>query len=166
MANESEKSVSMIDVGQKLVGHSKSAEFTASRGLVIELFPFIFEASERMSARAISRFLMKEQNIKLSAVTITKALNDPKKSWNLFFDLIEPAARTYVKGERISMGVFLFKKNPLFKPFKSPLVNAALRAVFSDELALATSILRAKWFAIDFGIRLKARPYLEHRLDK
>ena len=36
-----------------------------------ELFPFIYDASERMSARAISRFFQEEQNIKLSAVTIT-----------------------------------------------------------------------------------------------
>jgi hypothetical protein len=61
--------------------------------LVIELFPFIFEASQRMSARAISRFLLEEQGVKLSAVTITKALNDPKKSWNAFFDTIDPSAR-------------------------------------------------------------------------
>ena len=46
-----------------------------------------------MSARAISRFLMEEQNVKLSAVTITRAINDPKKSWNAFFDVIEPSAR-------------------------------------------------------------------------
>src|SRR5208283_5231979 len=92
MANENEKPVSLFDVGQKLIGHSKSAEFTANRGLVYELFPFIFEASERMSARAICRFLMEGQNIRLSAVTITKALNDPTKSWISFFEDIEPAA--------------------------------------------------------------------------
>src|ERR1035437_3237553 len=92
MTNENETPVRLIDVGQKLVGHSKSAEFTANRGLVVELFPFIFEASERMSARSISRFLQEEQNIRLSAVTITKALNDPKKNWLSFFESIEPAA--------------------------------------------------------------------------
>src|ERR1022692_3026771 len=94
MPNEPEKPVSLIDVGQKLVGHSKSTEFTANRGLVIELFPFIFEASERMSARAISRFLQEQENIRLSAVTITKALNDPKKSWVSFLDTIEAEAIT------------------------------------------------------------------------
>src|ERR1019366_6837126 len=97
MANENEKPVSLVDVGQKLVGHSKSAEFTANRGLVVELFPFIFEAAGRMSARAISRFLMEEQNIRLSAVTITKALNEPKKNWVSFFADIEAEAMVLAK---------------------------------------------------------------------
>src|SRR6516162_7696128 len=92
MAEDARESMSVVGVGQKLVGHSKSAEFTANRGLVVELFPFIFEASERMSARAVCRFLQEEQNIRLSAVTITKALNDPKKSWISFFGSIEPEA--------------------------------------------------------------------------
>jgi len=165
MKDANSSPASLADVGQKLLVHSKQAKFTA-RGVVVELFPFIYGASERMSARDISRFLEKEQGVKLSSVTITRALKDPGKTWNLFFDMIEPAARTYVKGERVTMSVFLFKKNPLFKPFKSKLFNATLRAVFSDEVAVATSILRAKWFTIDLGIRLKARPYFEHRLDK
>ena len=93
MAEEHAKPTNASDIGLKLVGHSKSTEFTAYRGLVIELFPFIFEASQRMSARAISRFLLDEQGVKLSAVTITKALNDPQKSWNAFFEMIEPSAK-------------------------------------------------------------------------
>lgn len=80
MDQDEQSPLDLTEVGQKLVGHSKSAEFTATRGLVIELFPFIFEASDRMSARAIGRFLEQEQKIKLSQVTITRALNDPKKS--------------------------------------------------------------------------------------
>src|ERR1039457_3590685 len=108
MANETEKPVSLIDVGQQLVGHSKSAEFTANRGLVVELFPFIFEASERMSARAISRFLQEGQNIRLSAVTITKALNDPKKSWVSFFETIQPSAITTAKWFRPASFKYLY----------------------------------------------------------
>jgi hypothetical protein len=92
MIDSSNKTTGLMGVGQKLLAHSKVAKFTATRGLVVELFPFIYGASERMSARAISRFLEKEQRVKLSSVTITRALNNPKKSWNLFFDAIEPHA--------------------------------------------------------------------------
>jgi hypothetical protein len=166
MENESEKPLSVIDVGQRLVGHSKSAEFTANRGLVVELFPFLVDASQRMSARAISRFLLEKQNIKLSAVTITKALNDPEKSWNRFFDLIEPSARIYEKGEPVPMSVFLFKEKYLWKPIKSRLLNKFARSIVSDKVARAASVLRNKWFVIDWQIRLKARPYLAHRLGK
>ena len=74
MDHDQQKLTNVTHIGLKLVGHSKSTEFSANRGLVIEMFPFIFEASQRMSARAISRFLKEEQGVKLSYVTITKAL--------------------------------------------------------------------------------------------
>src|SRR5450631_3766674 len=97
-------------VGAKLLAHSKSAEFSARRGLVVELFPFIVGAAERMSARAISQFLEKEQGVKLSGVTINKALNDPAKNWNLFFDLIEPSAHIFVEDDGgLNMKNFLFR---------------------------------------------------------
>src|ERR1039457_3950205 len=109
MINLNDKTAGLVGVGQKLLAHSKVTEFTARHGLVVELFPFIVGAAERMSARAISRFLEKEQGVKLSSVTIQRALNDPKKSWNLFFDAIEPAARIYAKGESVPMRDFLFR---------------------------------------------------------
>jgi predicted acyltransferase len=46
----------LAGAGQKLLAHSKSAEFTANRGLVMELFPFILGAADRMSAKAISEW--------------------------------------------------------------------------------------------------------------
>jgi hypothetical protein len=164
METKESNEASLAGTGQKLLAHSKSAEFTARRGLVVELFPFIFGASERMSAKAISHFLETEQGIKLSSVTINKALKDPAKSWNLFFDMIEPAARVFEKEDGVPMKDFLFKKQIFFKPFKNALVNAAVKVLVRAEVAQAASILRGKWYVIDWEIRLKARPFLEHRL--
>jgi len=164
METKESNEASLAGAGQKLLAHSKSAEFTARRGLVVELFPFIYGASERMSAKAISHFLETEQGIKLSSVTINKALKDPAKSWNLFFDMIEPAARVFEKEDGEPMKGFLFKKQIFFKPFKNALVNAAVKVLVRAEVAQAASILRGKWYVIDWEIRLKARPFLEHRL--
>jgi hypothetical protein len=173
MPNEPEKPVSLIDVGQKLVGHSKSAEFTANRGLVTELFPFIFEASERMSARAIGRFLEEEQNIRLSAVTITKALKDPKKSWTSFFETLEPHATIMAKQFRPASFKYLFLSKADFEnrtkpetadgPISRALVRTA-RAWLLPERVAATKFLTEKWFGIGMATRLKARPYLEEHL--
>ena len=156
MANDIEKPVSLIDVGQKLVGHSKSAEFTANRGLVVDLFPFIFEASDRMSARAISRFLMEEQNIRLSAVTITKALNEPKKSWLSFFAMVEPSAIVLAKWSRSHSFKFLFLSKPDYESRTSfekegPIGGALLRgsmALLRPQWVAADKLLREKWFSI------------------
>ena len=158
------KNVDLEQVSRALVGHSKSTDFSASRGLVVELFPAIFEASQRMSARAISRYLLEKQNIKLSAVTITKALNEPRKSWLLYFESIEPAARVLEKSHRIPIKDFLFREKFLGKPFKSDKVNALARTVIGAELAEANSVLRSKWYNIAWGTRLKAQAYLEGRL--
>jgi hypothetical protein len=166
MENMETQQLGLAEAGQKLLDHSKSAEFTAKRGLVVELFPFIFAASERMSARAISRFLETEQGIKLSSVTINKALKDPAKNWNLYFDMVEPAARIWEREEKKPMREFLFKKQVLLKPFENRLLQAAAKALTPEEVRGAARTLRTKWDSIELEIRLKARPYIEHRLNK
>jgi hypothetical protein len=169
MAEEHQKLTNAADIGLKLVGHSKSTEFSANRGLVIELFPFIFEASQRMSARAISRFLLEEQGVKLSAVTITKALNDPKKSWNAFFDTIEPSARAIAnwgKGETLE---YLFKSRGKYedgvdRSIGNPISRLAAKWLVKGDVITADKVLREKWFCINIETRQKAKPYLESRL--
>jgi len=156
----------LAGVGPKLLAHSKAAEFTARRGLVVELFPFIYGASERMSAKAISHFLETEQGIKLSSVTINKALKDPAKNWNLFFDEVEQAARIFVEDDgMLKMRDLLFRKEYFWKRAKHPLLKAAVNALTPAKVGWAINVLREKWFVIDWEVRLKARPYLEHRLD-
>jgi hypothetical protein len=153
----------LAEVGRKLLDHSQQAEFTAKRGAVVELFPYIFAAHERMSARAIGRFLEKEQGIKLSPVTITKALNDPKRSWNAFFDLLEPYALIFQKESTFPLTDFLFKDKNI-KDGNHLVVRLSKKLAFSAEFDQADKILREKWFSIELDIRLKARPYLEGRL--
>jgi hypothetical protein len=172
MSQDEQKPLDLTEVGQKLVGHSKSAEFTATRGLVIELFPFIFEASERMSARAISRFLEAEQRIKLSQVTITRALGDPKKSWLSYFESVEPAAIITAKWFRPHSFKYLFLSKSEFETRTAPDVDGAISRVIASkarewiqpERVAATNFLKEKWFSIGLGIRLKAKPYLEEHL--
>ena len=169
MAPEYQKPTNATDIGLKLVGHSRATEFSANRGLVIEMFPFIFEASQRMSARAISRFLLEEQGVKLSAVTITKALNDPKKSWNAFFDAIEPSARVIANWWKSESLEFLFAdrakyENKTDRAIGNPIGRFAAKLLLKGDVVSADKILRAKWFCINKEIRLKAKLYLESRL--
>jgi hypothetical protein len=166
MEEINETKTGLAEAGKKLLAHSKAAQFTAKRGLVVELFPFIFGASERMSAKAISQFLEKEQEINLSSVTINKALKDPTKNWNLFFDLIESAARDWERSEGVRMKNFLFEKKYLPEPIKNKFLNKTLKKILPTEWVNAVVTLREKWFSIDYEIRLKARPYIEHRLEK
>ena len=164
--NTNEQSVSASAIGQALVEHSKTSDRDSKPGLVVELFPFIFGAHERMSARAISRFLKEKHGIKLSAVTITKALNDPKKSWNRFFDTIEPHVKIYENWDKKEKREDFLYDDKAFTPMLPNLPGRSLlrKALLKYEFGEAINVLREKWFSIDLGIRIKARPYLAERL--
>ena len=172
MANNENNIESLNAVGQKLVGHSKSTEFTANRGLVVQLYPFIFEASHRMSARAVSRYLQEENNIKLSAVTITKALNDPQKSWIAFFETIEAPATIIANWFRPKSFKYLFlgkteyehKITPKTSGFFEEVLMKGTMALLNPERVAANKVMMEKWFSIGLGIRLKAKPHLEEFL--
>lgn len=80
------------ELGAKLVQDSKlNDELCTQRGLIFQLFPFIFEASKRMSCRAIVRWL-EAYGTKLSLGTVAKALRNPQVYWQEIYDDIEPAA--------------------------------------------------------------------------
>jgi len=155
--------VSVAAIGQTLVARSKACALDGKRGLVVELFPFICSATERMSARAISRFLKEQHGVKLSAVTITKALNDPKKYWNQFFDTIEPAVVAYEKWDKSKREQFLFD-DKAFKPVHFPGRDLLRKQLLKFEFAQAINVLQDKWFSIEYETRVKARQYLAERL--
>jgi len=69
----------ITSIGQDLVLHSLTADFTKKRGLVKFILPQILEASDRMSAHAISDYL-KEKGFSLSATTIAKAIKNNKNN--------------------------------------------------------------------------------------
>jgi hypothetical protein len=175
MKNINSTPPSLTAIGQTLVAHAHKVKLEEKRGVVVELFPFIFEASSRMSARAISRYLKDKHGVKLSAVTVAKALSDPKRSWNRYFDVIEPIAKVFEKGSYFTpMSVFLFDDEK-FSEMTKALPFAAYRGHWLDLKALcqitiadvqAANILREKWASIGMETRLKARPYIEHRLGK
>ncbi len=102
------------DIGRQLVEHAENAEtFSARRGIVEELFPFIFEASKRMSLRAISRWLAAEQQIRLSPQAIAKAMRDPGKYWVRALEGVEPAVRIVALAHDVDPAQLLAEPNAL-----------------------------------------------------
>lgn len=163
--NKHENSVSVAAIGQDLMQQAKTFEIDGNkRGLAVQLFPAIFMASERMSARGISRFLRDKHHVKLSAVTITKALKDPKKYWNLFFDIIEPSVIVYEEFPPKEKRADFLYNDGAFKKFEFPGRAIVRKVLLNFEMARAVDELREKWFSIDRETRLKARPYLAERL--
>ena len=160
-------------IGESLLSFSEERESAVRRGLVVELFPYIYQAAEGMSARAISRFLADKHGVKVSAVTVAKALAESSRSWNLYFDRIEPFAQVFARGARnMKLMDFLFDTKQFDELSKQWPIEAYkekwwnLKALgqikIADEEAVA--VLRERWFAIPEEIRKKARPFLKSRL--
>ena len=92
----------MKEIGRELVEYSQEAEaFSANRGLMDELFPYIFEASKRMSLRAIGRWLLTEHKVSVSPNTLARAMRNPEKYWIQYLENIEPYVRTVARAHNV-----------------------------------------------------------------
>ena len=171
------------EVGAALAQHaSEQAEFSA-RGVVGELFPYIYQASRRMSTRAISRWLAEGPKIKLSAVSIAKALRNPEKYWEEFAESIEPQARIVQDALGWPMEDFLYNQegfehlvsDPLREskenrirltrsrdPKTRPKISGDSDAELQNscfEYETAVEFLRQKWFSLDSSVRSNCWKY-------
>ncbi|SRR5579862_882131 len=160
-----EEEITLQDVGEDLLRESRAGEFSA-RGVLPALFPFIHGASKRMSTRAISRWLKEAHGIKLSAVSIAKALRNPEKYWEALADEIEPAARAVEEASDVSMESFLFDEDT-FRFVEQKRDGLVLDIpeggdpsdAFGEYEANLT-VLGTKWWALEQSARDSCRRYL------
>jgi hypothetical protein len=144
-------------LGWQLMECSKEdEEFSAQRGLINELFPFIYEASKRMSSRAISRWLA-ANDVKLSAVTIAKALRNPKPYWQEMAEEMEIPARIFANAYDCDVEQIL-ENRELFDHLdkESPTVDAVTREGSMnsfDEIRAAGNQLHKGWFSLPDSVR-------------
>ena len=150
------------DIGKELVQASK--ESLSARGIVAELFPYIYEASKRMSARSISRWLEDTQNIKLSHVSISKALKNADEHFEAILDNVWPAAKLI--GE-------IFNETPLEVLYPKNAANPDLWNItelpsadeeFNDQRD-ALIKLRDEWFALPVRVREQCIRFLKNYND-
>jgi hypothetical protein len=142
-------------IGENLVEDSQQGEFSA-RGAISELFPFVFEASARMSSRAISRWL-EANGGKISAATIAKALRNSQPYWEEIFGEIEPAARTFAKAHSADMEDFLLDHDTFsYLCSKSPVhdaMTAELASELNGEYHAAVAVLKEDWYSFSARVR-------------
>src|ERR1039457_4988843 len=138
------------ELGSKLVEEAQlNEEFSFQRGLINELFPYIYEASKRMSSRGISRWL-EANGTKLSAATIAKALRNPQPFWQEIYEDIQPAALIFARAHKESPDAIL-QSYDLFHHLKNQIAVIAgitpetQRDLF-DEYEGACAKLEQDWF--------------------
>jgi hypothetical protein len=148
---------SLSELGQKLVENSLLAEeFSAQRGLINELFPYVYEASKRMSSRAISRWL-DSNGVKLSPATIAKALRKSEPYWQELAEEFEPAATIFSNAYDIAVEDVLVNEKAFdHLSAERPAVGAITQdgAVQSlDEIQEAIRKLKEEWFTLPQAAR-------------
>ena len=105
-------------------------------------------------------------------MTITKALNEPKKSWISFFAGIEAEAIVLAKYSKSKSFNYLFLGKADYENRTSlesegkltGIMARGVRAIIRPDWVAAYKVVREKWFSIGLATRLKAKPYLEERL--
>ena len=153
----------VADIGSELVEASQKTE--QSPGEVLEeLFPYVYDASRRMSTRAISAWLKENHGIQISQPTISRALRKGDKYWQGFADDIEPYARQVEAEIDASMDDFLFEDD-VFKHMVGQVPPSNAFKPGSDEVVRygefeeAVSFLERKWFTLSLETRLLCRRY-------
>ncbi|MGC9940702.1 MAG: hypothetical protein ABSE48_02645 [Verrucomicrobiota bacterium] len=143
------------ELGAKLVRDSKlNEEFSAQRGLINQLFPFIYEASKRMSCRAICRW-MENNDTKLSVATVARALRNPQPYWQDIYDDVEPAALIFAGAHDIDVRALLADHETFFNlvhennTFPAPEERGSEHPQFSQEEYMdACAKLQEDWFSM------------------
>ena len=144
------------ELGAKLVQDSKlNDELCTQRGLIFHLFPFIFEASKRMSSRAIVRWL-EAYGTKVSLATVAKALRNPKIHWQEIYDDIEPAALIFADAHDLEVRTLLadhelffnlVHDKSTFPSMEDRLPHENAQGLY-DEYLDACSKLQEDWFCM------------------
>lgn len=149
--------ISTKELGAALINEAEQhATFSHRRGLINELFPFVFEASKRMSCRAISRWL-ETKGHPLSAATIAKALRNPSSHWQELADEVEPMARIFAESHRAEI-TELLRRPELFEALREMPPTFQLADQDSVQLAMeayedAKQILSENWFLLPSAAR-------------
>ena len=163
------KNTDYVTVGSSLIEHVRDAA-SSRPGIVEELFPYIVQASKKISARAITRFLEKEHGVKISYVTVGRALRDPLKYWNLYYNRVEDQA--WIVAETHSKNLKDFMSEP--EKYQAMLDEKPVYlcdgpdGIFEAELAYNNAVadLDSKWFCFDEEILEEARQYILPRFTK
>jgi len=138
-------------IGDELIEYAEhEAQFSAQRGLLDELFPFIYVASKRMSLRAISRWLAERNRVQISPNALSKAMRNQEAYWAQLVEDVVPAARTFADAHDAQPLNVLdnddyFESLEVAAPLLSSGDNESMAKEY-DQVTDAAATLRNRWF--------------------
>lgn len=153
------------DAGKDLVDYSQNYGEEDSRSLTELLFPSIFIASKRMSARAISRWLEENKSIKFSAASVAKAIRNQERYFESIADRVQPLAEHISHSLGLDPRDLLEGKTPppsfLLDEEGTNALDADHYFELSTYIREAASKLEEEWFSLDREIRFRSLSYFD-----
>jgi hypothetical protein len=154
------KADELSKIGVDLVADSKALQRTPGK-ILQELFPYVLEASRRMSAREISRWLEEKHGVQISQPTISRALRNASGGWEGFDEIILPVARRVSSSLGISMKELLLddsnESSYELHCAREAAENKLTEAEFK-EVEEGLEFLRENWFSLSAGTRRACVP--------
>jgi hypothetical protein len=151
-------------VGLDLVKYAQSVSPADRVGPITRLFPFIYEASQSMGVREISRWLSEERKISISPSTISRALRFQDPHWEGFSSIVQPHLRTIEEYISADFKSVLFEEDDeqMYREFASAKADVAGHGPSKASLECLSSLsfLEVAWFTLDFRTRMKCFDYL------
>lgn len=159
------------NIGSGLMKHAEKTPVSA-RGIIEELFPYIYVASKRMSTRAISEWLEKEHNVQLSHVTISKALKNSEEHFERIVDQIYEAAETFEIYCNYDSKIcctsklnFLFSEGR-FNQIQNDMVINLGRSMNAGAVMHVVQKIEKEWFVLPLEVREQCEPIIIRRNTK
>jgi hypothetical protein len=152
----------VFEIGERLAKHAQEREISA-RGRITELFPYIYQASKRMSTRAISEFLADNFGLKLSAVGVSRALKEEEKHWQKLAEILEPSAMIVARAHGVEASAVLDDEEKFLALASRP--PKLSRKEGHGEYEEAVGFLKRRWYTLDEESRQNCWPYLAGEED-
>lgn len=142
--------IDFAGAGQELI--KKAATESSAPGLLDEMFPYIYVASRRMSVRAISRWLADEYNIRISHVSLSKALRESKEHFARIAEAASLAAGVLARAGGMHEEDILFTENHFESQVQENLPFSS-ESISPQEVIDAATDLDTTWFKYPEEVR-------------
>jgi hypothetical protein len=152
-------------IGKELFQHSQQ-EISTARGVLGELFPYIYATSSRMSTRAVSEWLCEKHNLRISHATIARALREAVQHISPIADHMFGLAE-FLERETGIPGHFI-----LYDPTGAPAVSEAFLEVetrlkeLSPAAQRAVAELKETWYEYPLAFREACYKFLPEPVDE
>lgn len=155
--------IDFAGVGRELI--EKAATESSAPGLLDEMFPYIYVASKRMSVRAISRWLAEEKNIKISHVSLSKALRESEEHFTRIAEAASLAAGVLARAGKMSEEDILFGED-YFETVVKPHLPFSSADIPEQEVIDAASDLESTWFAYPEEVHEACKRYFTTPIEE